>query len=76
LKEIIAITSDGVPYLRPEVQLLYKGWISARREKDLLDMKTMMPLLEKAEIRWIHESLSHQFCDGLLACMIRIPWKK
>ena len=36
-------TRDGVPYLRPEVQLLYKGGSSARRAKDLEDLRRMLP---------------------------------
>jgi len=37
-------TSDGIPFLRPEVVLLYKA--KATREKDELDFVTALPALE------------------------------
>jgi len=44
-------TSDGVPYLTPEVQLLYKA--KGRRPKDEQDFESAWPLLTPAALRWL-----------------------
>ena len=64
LQDIIAHTSDGIPYLRPEVQLLYKGGRSARRDKDFVDLQMMLPFLASAEIEWLCNALKMQFPQG------------
>jgi hypothetical protein len=38
-------TSAGVPYVRPEIQLVYKGGSSLIREKDVFDLKNVLPKL-------------------------------
>lgn len=43
--EIILKTVEGIPYLRPEIQLLYKAGGSKVREKDFNDFQTMLPSL-------------------------------
>jgi hypothetical protein len=40
LTDIRLKTSAGVPYIRPEIQLLYKGGSSLIREKDVVDLIT------------------------------------
>ncbi|GED15453.1 hypothetical protein [Aneurinibacillus migulanus] len=42
-------TSEGIPYLKPEIQLLYKAGSSKVREKDFKDFQTMLPLLSPEE---------------------------
>ena len=64
LASVVAKTRYGVPYLRPEVQLLYKGGSSGRRPKDLEDLRLMRPLLTAAELAWLREALSRQFPGG------------
>ncbi|GIO23740.1 short-chain dehydrogenase [Oceanobacillus sp. J11TS1] len=61
LEDIGAITEDGTPYVRPEIQLLYKGGSSVIREKDGNDLLRMLPILKKAEVHWLHYALGHQF---------------
>jgi hypothetical protein len=46
---------DGAPYLRPEIQLLYKA--KGLRPKDQQDFETTWPLLPPAQRRWLHEML-------------------
>ncbi len=64
LIEIIVRTNDGIPYLRPEIQLLYKGGSSKVREKDLFDLQTMLPILSTHEKEWLILSLQQQFSEG------------
>ncbi|WP_354019378.1 hypothetical protein [Fictibacillus halophilus] len=46
LTDIELKTSAGVPYIRPEIQLLYKGGSSLIREKDILDLENVLPTLD------------------------------
>jgi hypothetical protein len=64
LESVLARTPDGVPYLRPEVQLLYKGGSGGRRAKDLEDLRRMLPLLTAAAAAWLRDSLQRQFPAG------------
>ena len=67
-EDVIAHTSDGIPYARPEVALLYKA--KALRPKDDDDFSGVLPLLEPAGRRWLTESLElvhrrHHWLDAL-----------
>src|SRR6266568_4406552 len=53
---MIAITTQGVPYLRPEGVLLYKA--KARRVKDEADFSACTPLMEPAARAWLRDSLA------------------
>lgn len=64
LAGVIARTREGIPYLRPEVQLLYKGGSSARRPRDLEDLRRVKPSLSAAETQWLRAALAHQFPGG------------
>ena len=64
LAEVLAGSRDGVPYLRPEVQLLYKGGSSSRRPRDLEDLRRMLPALSAAQVAWLRASLARQFPHG------------
>jgi hypothetical protein len=57
-------TSDGIPYLKPEIQLLYKAGSSKIREKDFKDFKTILPFLSTQEKNWLKHSLQKQFSKG------------
>ena len=45
--ELIRLTDDGIPYLRPDVALLFKA--KAAREKDEDDFAAVLPRLSVAE---------------------------
>jgi hypothetical protein len=45
----------GLPYLAPEIQLLYKS--KARRERDDADFAQICPLLAAHARRWLHDAL-------------------
>ncbi|MFD2332809.1 RimK family alpha-L-glutamate ligase [Cohnella sp. GCM10020058] len=62
--ELFLRTEGGVPYLRPEIQLLYKGGGSSIREKDRRDLDTMLPRLDGAERGWLRDALRTQFPQG------------
>lgn len=46
---------NGVPYLQPEIQLLYKA--SALRPKDQADFAATLPHLDERRRRWLHDAL-------------------
>ncbi len=48
--------SDGVPYLSPEIQLLYKS--KAPRDRDELDFRNNWPLLSAEARSWLHDAIS------------------
>ncbi len=49
-------TDDGLPYLAPEVQLLYSS--AGRREKNEADFVLVRPLLAEASARWLARALA------------------
>ncbi|ULL18363.1 hypothetical protein DVH26_30195 [Paenibacillus sp. H1-7] len=64
MAEMILKTVDGIPYLRPEIQLLHKAGSSKVREKDYIDFQTMLPSLLHQEKAWLKSSLNRQFPEG------------
>src|SRR5581483_22863 len=48
-------TSDGIPYLAPEIQLLYKA--KAPRPKDEEDFTKALPLLNQSSRNWLAQAL-------------------
>ncbi len=52
---IVRRTDDGVPYLTPEIVLLFKA--KAGRDKDLADLEGTLPLLTTAQRTWLDEVL-------------------
>jgi hypothetical protein len=53
--KVIAHTTDGIPYQRPEIALLFKA--KHTREKDQADFDAVPPLLDPAARRWLAEAL-------------------
>jgi ATP-dependent exoDNAse (exonuclease V) beta subunit len=64
IDEIFLKTVDGIPYLRPEIQLLHKAGSSQVREKDYNDFLTMLPSLLPQEKAWLKSTLNRQFPEG------------
>ncbi|GEM_PF-1847 len=64
ITDIIARTQEGIPFLRPEIQLLYKGGSSKIREKDHHDFLTVGPELTPMAKEWLRSSLIKQFPEG------------
>jgi hypothetical protein len=54
--DIIRRTPDGIPYLTPEVVLLFKA--KANREKDRADFAGALPLLTAAQRAWLDDALA------------------
>jgi hypothetical protein len=48
-------TEDGTPFLRPEVQLLYKA--KEARQKDADDLRLVLPTLDDAAVEWFRAAL-------------------
>lgn len=64
IAEIGKVSADGIPYLRPAVQLLFKGGGSSYRDKDVQDLKSVLPTLSLEEKQWLLESLRTEFPGG------------
>ncbi|MGI9005109.1 MAG: nucleotidyltransferase domain-containing protein [Streptosporangiaceae bacterium] len=56
IASIGCITSDGIPYLAPEIQLFYKAKNS--RPKDETDFSAVLPLLTRPQRQWLRDALS------------------
>ena len=56
LDEIARRSADGVLYLRPEIQLLYKA--KNLRPKDEADFAVVAPLLDRAASHWLRAALA------------------
>jgi hypothetical protein len=54
--EVIEHTSEGIPYARPEIVLLFKAK-HARRKKDRADFEDTLPNLAPERRRWLAEAL-------------------
>lgn len=53
--QMVGVTAQGVPYLRPEGVLLFKA--RHRRPKDEADLAAVLPRLEPAARAWLAEAL-------------------
>jgi len=67
-REIVARSPQGVPFLVPEVQLLYKA--KARRPKDEADFANVRPALSDERRDWLRAALArvhpgHDWIEGL-----------
>lgn len=51
----LGLKRDGVPYLTPEVQLLYKS--KQRRPRDDADLATALPAMSARQVRWLLDAL-------------------
>jgi len=70
LDSLVLFTSEGIPYLTPEIQLLYKA--KDPRPKDQLDFLHALPLLTAGQHAWLAESLAqiapqHEWLAALTA---------
>ncbi len=56
LAAIGGVTPEGIPYLAPEIQLLYKA--KGRRPKDEADFVQTLPSLSKERRQWLQNGLT------------------
>ncbi|KGP73452.1 nucleotidyltransferase domain-containing protein [Pontibacillus yanchengensis] len=64
IEEIIHESQDGIPYIKPEIQLLYKAGSSIIRNKDFQDFQTILPFLDAREKKWLRDAINKQFPCG------------
>ncbi len=50
------VSKAGIPYLAPEIQLLYKA--RGQRPKDEVDFARTLPALDEKSRRWLAQSLA------------------
>lgn len=55
-------TADAIPYLAPEIQLLYKA--NGRRPKDEFDFTAALPMLTSFQRQWLIDALSLAYGPG------------
>jgi hypothetical protein len=53
---VVETTADGIPFLAPEIALLFKA--SATREKDEDDFARVLPLLDRERRAWLADALA------------------
>ncbi len=53
----ITRTRDGIPFLAPEVVLLFKS--RSKSDKDQRDVQTALPLLDAEQRAWLRDTLEH-----------------
>ena len=68
LSEIVRFSSLGIPYLAPEIQLLYKA--KGLRERDAADFDRTLPRLDPGQREWLLKALllvhpQHEWVDAL-----------
>ena len=66
-REAVLVTDDGIAYLAPEIQMLFKA--KTIRPKDEVDAATVIPRLEPVRRSWLHEHLPsdhpwQKFCNA------------
>jgi hypothetical protein len=59
------VSGDGIPYLAPEIQLLYKA--KSARPKDETDFTAVLPFLTEAQRRWLIDALTSAYGEH--------PWR-
>lgn len=64
IEDIFLRTNEEIPYLRPEIQLLYKGGSANVRVKDFKDLQIMLPYLLPEQKDWLKITLKKQFPTG------------
>jgi len=55
-------TETGIPYLAPEIQLLYKS--GSCQEKDFEDLLRVLPSLPPERTQWLLDCLREQYAEG------------
>jgi Aminoglycoside-2''-adenylyltransferase len=68
LSEIVRVSSLGIPYLAPEIQLLYKA--KGMRERDAADFDRTLPRLDIDQREWLLRAMllvhpEHEWIDAL-----------
>jgi hypothetical protein len=53
--EVLELSVDGIPYLRPEICLLFKA--KATRDKDRADFDVVLPQMSPDQRAWLHNAL-------------------
>lgn len=66
--DLVRHTPGGIPYMSPEVVLLFKA--KHDRDKDRADLQGVLPLLDPSQVSWLRLNLEqvhpgHTWCDAL-----------
>ena len=55
IKDLCNFSNDGIPYLKPEIVLLYK--VKQTREKDHQDFMTVKDYLSNRQRKWLSRAV-------------------
>jgi hypothetical protein len=69
LADVGKVTPDGIPYLAPEIELLFKA--KAPRPKDDRDFDAAIPAMDEPSLRWLRDAMARVHPDH--AWLTRIP---
>jgi len=64
IEDIGLVDADGTPFLKPELQLLFKGGGTSYRKTDLADLESVLPHLDARSRAWLLDSLRTEFPGG------------
>ncbi|HEX5907598.1 MAG TPA: hypothetical protein VFY56_11315 [Propionibacteriaceae bacterium] len=59
--EVFEVSADGIPYLKPEICLLFKA--KAVRDKDRADFEAALSRMSSAQRAWLHTALERVHPD-------------
>ena len=59
--EVFDVSADGIPYLRPEICLLFKA--KAVRDRDWADFEAALTRMSPAQRTWLHTALERMHPD-------------
>jgi hypothetical protein len=57
--DVVATTKDGIPYMQPDIVLLFKG--KEPRPKDEADFETTLPFLRNEQRVWLAGALARAY---------------
>ncbi len=69
MSTVVRQSPDGLRYLAPEIQRLYKA--KAARERDEADSAQICPVLEADARRWLHDALEPMTPDHKTVAVLR-----
>ncbi|WP_241998773.1 hypothetical protein [Kribbella sp. VKM Ac-2569] len=58
ISDLARETSEGWPYLTPEIQLFYKAKPTNQLPKDEIDFSAALPLLDSTQRAWLDNALN------------------
>jgi hypothetical protein len=68
------VTVNGIRYLRPEIVLSFKS--RAHRPQDERDFEAVLPLIDTARRRWLHDAIARERPDDPWLARLGVPFDR